>query len=784
MGGGGAGGTIKVVGSVVDASGSVVDTSGGGGAEIGGGGRFLFGQDAPGSFGGSVNGATAGTVAGPTDANPFLPNAQTTPYLPDLMGGAEAYGVLQNVTAGSLSGYLKNVPAGSDEAVLLLSKGLPGEPYAYNGYDLLLLVNLGATPLASPGLGVSSGISTTALLTGGYANDPDFGGAGPQPLAQLGVGQVYATLVPVGTTSVTASFVSGSRNFTAQLAGLAAGKPVYISSHRSLTSIPENSTNPHGNSVASFTGTSFQTASHARAGIAVVGLTGTSSGDWQYSINGGSTWTDFGTVSESAALLLRPTNWVRFVPGVEFTGTAVITFHAWDPSVGSAGKSANLTLPGATGGMSAFSTGVQTANITVFTPVNVVPPVLQTSSAVMLPPVAFNNTNPTGNLVGSLLSGMYFDVAGSAGGMAVVGLSGQAGGTWQFQMPGGSWTSMAAVSSSAPVLLRSTAMIRFLPKQGFKGMASLTFRGWDQIGRSANDFSSAMATALISVGNDAPALNSNASPTLPSISENTVSPPGVTVASFFDATITDPDSRALKGIAVTGVSGGGTWQYILSGTSRWIPFGPVSPFTALLLRDTDKVRFVPGIDFSGTATLSYAAWDRTAGNAGQRTDLTVPGVAGGMGAFSTGVLTASLAVNPVNVGSVLVANSAVFLTPVAFNNSNPTGDLVSSLLSGIYFDTSGSSGGMAVIGLSGQAGGTWQYQMAGGSWTSMGAVSSGAPLLLSSTAKVRFLPKQGFKGVASLTFRGWDQIGHSANDLSTTALTAFVSVGGLAPVLN
>ena len=89
-----------------------------------------------------------------------------------------------------------------------------------------------------------------------------------------------------------------------------------------------------------------------------------------------------------------------------------------------------------------------------------------------------------------------------------------------------------------------------------------------------------------------------------------------------------------------------------------------------------------------------------------------------------------------------------------------------------------------MIGLSGQAGGTWQYQMAGGSWTSMGAVSSGAPLLLSSTAKVRFLPKQGFKGVASLTFRGWDQIGHSANDLSTTALTAFVSVGGLAPVLN
>ena len=37
----------------------------------------------------------------------------------------------------------------------------------------------------------------------------------------------------------------------------------------------------------------------------------------------------------------------------------------------------------------------------------------------------------------------------------------------------------------------------------------------------------------------------------------------------------------------------------------------------MLLRDTDWVRFVPGRDFVGTRTISYRAWDQTAGTPGQ-----------------------------------------------------------------------------------------------------------------------------------------------------------------------
>src|SRR5205814_4924692 len=77
-----------------------------------------------------------------------------------------------------------------------------------------------------------------------------------------------------------------------------------------------------------------------RNGVAVVGAVG----PWQYSADGGSTWTDFGTVSTSAALVLSDTTLVRF-PGGDANGQLSFTYKAWDRSywldnVGSTGSSA------------------------------------------------------------------------------------------------------------------------------------------------------------------------------------------------------------------------------------------------------------------------------------------------------------------------------------------------------------------------------------------------------------------------------------------------------------
>ena len=69
--------------------------------------------------------------------------------------------------------------------------------------------------------------------------------------------------------------------------------------------------------------------------------------------------------------------------------------------------------------------------------------------------------------------------------------------------------------------------------------------------------------------------------------------------------ITDADAGALKGIAVTAVTGTGTWQYFNG--AIWVAIAPVSTSSALLLDSSTLVRFVPNAGFVGTANLTYRA---------------------------------------------------------------------------------------------------------------------------------------------------------------------------------
>jgi hypothetical protein len=87
-------------------------------------------------------------------------------------------------------------------------------------------------------------------------------------------------------------------------------------------------------------------------------------GTWQYSLNGGDTWTDIGDPSRSSSLLLGPTDVIRFVPNPGFSGgSAYISFRAWDQSDGSApGSVADTTDRDDT---SPFSDHVNDATITV-----------------------------------------------------------------------------------------------------------------------------------------------------------------------------------------------------------------------------------------------------------------------------------------------------------------------------------------------------------------------------------------------------------------------------------
>lgn len=153
--------------------------------------------------------------------------------------------------------------------------------------------------------------------------------------------------------------------------------------------------------------------------------------------------------------------------------------------------------------------------------------------------------------------------------------------------------------------------------------------------------------------NDAPLLTST-SASLNTITEDQTTNSGQSVSSFLSST--DIDSSALRGIAITDLaSGNGQWQYSTDSRATWSNIGAVNDGSALLLRSSDYIRFVPNAANGTTANFTYHAWDQTGGTAGTKVDATTTG---GQTAFSIGTATASITVTDVNDAPVGQPSSA------------------------------------------------------------------------------------------------------------------------------
>ena len=151
------------------------------------------------------------------------------------------------------------------------------------------------------------------------------------------------------------------------------------------------------------------------------------------------------------------------------------------------------------------------------------------------------------------------------------------------------------------------------------GYASFTFSVRDS--SSVYDQAPNTLTFNVTAVNDAPVLDHSGTMTFNSITEDATSNSGQTVASIISSAggdrITDADSGALEGIAITSLnSGSGTWQYNTG--SGWTNVGTVSESSALLLRATDSLRFVPDGEGADSGSLSFRAWDQTSGTAGTK----------------------------------------------------------------------------------------------------------------------------------------------------------------------
>jgi hypothetical protein len=503
-------------------------------------------------------------------------------------------------------------------------------------------------------------------------------------------------------------------------------------------------------------------------------------------------------VSVSHALLLPSADFLRYLPGANEYGSFDLLFHVWDATTGSAGT--YVYVP-ATGGASSFSAmgGMILAPVT---PVNQAPTWTGTTAA-MTPvlPGSYSLTGavPPGDSVDSICGNLFSDVDGttlSSGGVAIVGTSATANGTWQYSTNGGStWTSFGTLkttfgvpSASNALLLSATDLLRYAPNAGFSGTATLHARAWDgsqgtaaAAGASkgytitATGGTTAFSGNLLTIScavNTAPTLGTASGPTLPATIEGVTSLVSV-VTLAKDAQLSDSDPRALQGIAIVGVGGTGewpgSWQYSLDGKT-WSAVPAVSEASALLLSSTAQLRFVSAVQASGSnltalVTLTYRAWDQTAGTAGELFAVTA---AGGATSISSTEVTASLPVKYAHHAPTWTATTAS-LTPVltgtySLTGTTPAGDTVASLYGSSFSDVDGNSVGVAIVAAGGSAHGAWQYSTDGGTtWTGFGAAgttfgvaSSSNALLLSTSDLIRFVPNAGFDGTATVQAYAWD----------------------------
>jgi hypothetical protein len=431
-----------------------------------------------------------------------------------------------------------------------------------------------------------------------------------------------------------------------------------------------------------------------RKGIAVIGAPGS----WQYSVDAGANWTDFGPVSASAALVLSDTTQIRF-HGSDANGPLSFTYTAWDRSswltnVGGTASSTNTRVLVDAGQFSAPPQNVSpfslasVMNNQPVTAVNDAPNVINGPVAT-LGSIAEDSVPAVGFTVAGAFAAFFSDaddaqtaIGGSAAnlfaGVAVVGNAQTAEkGAWQWSSPAHpAWADIGtAVSNGAALLLAPDAKIRFVPAANFNGPApALTVRLVENSSGALTSGTTAdasvngdptrysagtLATQLtVTPVNDAPVVVNGNTVALPAVAEDIANPAGATVDSLFSGHFSDAADQVaggsaantLGGIAVTGnaaTAAQGKWQYGFLGSWTDIPT-TVTPAAAMGLNSIVFLRFLPAPNFNGAAPeLAVRLIDSSAGTV--MTGFTTNASAnGGTTAVSGAALTVGQAVTEVN----------------------------------------------------------------------------------------------------------------------------------------
>jgi VCBS repeat-containing protein len=330
-------------------------------------------------------------------------------------------------------------------------------------------------------------------------------------------------------------------------------------------------------------------------GVAITGLAlNPQQGVWQYSTDGGMTWSAVGARTDASALVLDASALVRFVPTANFFGTPnQLTVRLVENDANADGTSAapvNGSTRDVSGSNNGGTTNVSADTVVLSTSVaNVNDRPTQIDESLS---AGTEDVTGTGKTVTTLFGGGYSDatdnqsgVTGGGnestafGGVAVVGNAATAAqGVWQYSTNGTTWTDVPTVSDNSALELAPDAQLRFVPAANFNGTPGmLTVRSSDVLltTQSGVDISATLAdqtshwstahtlSTTVAPQNDAPVLSGTA--TSPTLTENNQTGTGVslpTTSLLSGASVADLD-LGTTGALASGVFGAGSIRVTL-----------------------------------------------------------------------------------------------------------------------------------------------------------------------------------------------------------------------------
>jgi hypothetical protein len=358
-----------------------------------------------------------------------------------------------------------------------------------------------------------------------------------------------------------------------------------------------------------------------------------------------------------------------------------------------------------------------------------------------------------------------------------------------------SWQT-ANLSASTILLLDSSGVIRILPSPSVYTavIAQLKVRAWNALGGSTginttsilplnilSDNTFSYKVPIQSAANTAPVLTTKTI-SLPQIDEDSTTGEGITIQTIlntYSIQITDTDPSSIKGIAVIGVTGTGSWQWRSTIATPWQNMGTPTTSAARLLPDSSdySIRYIPGPNEYGDVSFAFKAWDQTSGIVGGISNTPIAPNS----PFSSNIVTVIQPIRQVNDAPYFINLSAVDLSditedlPSVLNNGIEIYKLVDLLQPKIRDIDPIARPAIAIVDLSSSTDlsgiGVWQLLNTSlNAWIDIPRLTETAGLLLDPliASSIRFKPALHFAQTVQFGVKAWDLTSGASETIDNT----------------